>query len=340
MQPWAPRRLPEPCSGPPRPPHRDAELACVATGPAEVEADRGPVGAAACLATTKPMAPWTRSIDMADAWLAAPPGRSSPSRTSCSCTQLSNTRTTMSPLGTLPERAPSHLRPFRLGELVQRASAGPGHVEVLGRTFGTGRAAGARPPRARCAAAKSFFTWWPGPPSRAPARPGWSARSRSRCDSWSLTSQPGHSVGAPIRSTRVTASIGQGTPRLSQGVARPQPLAPPSRRPDLNPRPLSPGRTPGRRPTSGGTGARRDHPPIPRTHRYFRPAVRSPVFPGGSRTEESSHGQLRGLLRKCREKREFDGQEVEITKNGRRAAQGTCPVCGTKMNRILGKAKV
>jgi hypothetical protein len=26
--------------------------------------------------------------------------------------------------------------------------------------------------------------------------------------------------------------------------------------------------------------------------------------------------------------------------NGRRAAQGTCPTCGTKMNRILGKAKV
>ena len=36
---------------------------------------------------------------------------------------------------------------------------------------------------------------------------------------------------------------------------------------------------------------------------------------------------------------EFDGQEVELA-NGRRAAQGTCPVCGTKMNRILGKAKV
>jgi len=25
-------------------------------------------------------------------------------------------------------------------------------------------------------------------------------------------------------------------------------------------------------------------------------------------------------------------------KNGRPATQGTCPVCGTKMNRILGKA--
>ena len=45
-----------------------------------------------------------------------------------------------------------------------------------------------------------------------------------------------------------------------------------------------------------------------------------------------------GYCVKCREKREFDGQEVELA-NGRRAAQGTCPVCGTKMNRILGKAK-
>jgi Zn finger protein HypA/HybF involved in hydrogenase expression len=39
---------------------------------------------------------------------------------------------------------------------------------------------------------------------------------------------------------------------------------------------------------------------------------------------------------KCRKKREFDGQEVTL-KNGRTAAQGTCPVCGTKVMRILGK---
>jgi hypothetical protein len=40
---------------------------------------------------------------------------------------------------------------------------------------------------------------------------------------------------------------------------------------------------------------------------------------------------------KCRAKREFEGQEVTL-KNGRKAAQGTCPVCGTKVMRILGKA--
>ncbi|PRY15116.1 DUF5679 domain-containing protein [Kineococcus rhizosphaerae] len=39
---------------------------------------------------------------------------------------------------------------------------------------------------------------------------------------------------------------------------------------------------------------------------------------------------------KCKEKREAEGQVVET--NGRRMAKGTCPVCGTNLNRILGKA--
>jgi len=39
---------------------------------------------------------------------------------------------------------------------------------------------------------------------------------------------------------------------------------------------------------------------------------------------------------KGRAKREFEGTFVEL-KNGRKAAQGTCPVCGTKVMRILGK---
>lgn len=38
---------------------------------------------------------------------------------------------------------------------------------------------------------------------------------------------------------------------------------------------------------------------------------------------------------KCKEKREFEGQEVEM-KNGRKAGRGKCPVCGTTLNRILG----
>ena len=39
---------------------------------------------------------------------------------------------------------------------------------------------------------------------------------------------------------------------------------------------------------------------------------------------------------KCTEKRDCEGEVAET--NGRRMAKGTCPVCGTKMNRILGKA--
>jgi hypothetical protein len=40
---------------------------------------------------------------------------------------------------------------------------------------------------------------------------------------------------------------------------------------------------------------------------------------------------------KCRQKRTFEGNEVTL-KNGRKAAQGLCPVCGTKVMRILGKS--
>jgi hypothetical protein len=44
-----------------------------------------------------------------------------------------------------------------------------------------------------------------------------------------------------------------------------------------------------------------------------------------------------GYCVKCKEKRDFEG-EVKVSESGRRMAQGLCPVCGTKMNRILGKA--
>jgi hypothetical protein len=44
-----------------------------------------------------------------------------------------------------------------------------------------------------------------------------------------------------------------------------------------------------------------------------------------------------GYCVKCKEKRDFEG-EVTTSESGRRMAKGTCPVCGTKMNRILGKA--
>ena len=43
-----------------------------------------------------------------------------------------------------------------------------------------------------------------------------------------------------------------------------------------------------------------------------------------------------GYCVKCREKRDFEGEVKELA-NGSKAAQGACPVCGTKMTRMLPK---
>ncbi len=40
---------------------------------------------------------------------------------------------------------------------------------------------------------------------------------------------------------------------------------------------------------------------------------------------------------KCKAKRETEG-DIVVSENGRRMAKATCPECGTKLNRILGKA--
>ncbi|HLV58207.1 MAG TPA: DUF5679 domain-containing protein [Natronosporangium sp.] len=44
-----------------------------------------------------------------------------------------------------------------------------------------------------------------------------------------------------------------------------------------------------------------------------------------------------GYCVKCRQKRDFNG-DVSVSKTGMRMAKGACPVCGTTVNRILGKA--
>jgi hypothetical protein len=44
-----------------------------------------------------------------------------------------------------------------------------------------------------------------------------------------------------------------------------------------------------------------------------------------------------GYCVKCKAKREFDGEEVTM-KNGRRAAKGSRPACGTTVMRMLGKS--
>ena len=60
--------------------------------------------------------------------------------------------------------------------------------------------------------------------------------------------------------------------------------------------------------------------------------------PGRRNQEEDGVAETyNGYCVKCKDKRDFEG-EVKVSESGRRMAQGTCPVCGTKMNRILGKA--
>jgi len=45
-----------------------------------------------------------------------------------------------------------------------------------------------------------------------------------------------------------------------------------------------------------------------------------------------------GYCVKCKAKREIQGANEIVMKNGRRALKGTCPVCSTGMFKILGKA--
>ncbi len=47
--------------------------------------------------------------------------------------------------------------------------------------------------------------------------------------------------------------------------------------------------------------------------------------------------QNEGYCVKCKAKRVMN-EPHEVTTNGRRMLKGTCPVCGTNMNRIMGKA--
>jgi Domain of unknown function (DUF5679) len=62
----------------------------------------------------------------------------------------------------------------------------------------------------------------------------------------------------------------------------------------------------------------------------------------GSRPADERRGgtvanTYNGYCVKCKEKRDFEGN-VEVSKTGMNMAKGKCPVCGTTINRILGKA--
>ena len=96
----------------------------------------------AFLPTTKGMAPWTRSSEMSEAVFPLPPGRSRARRTSCSCTQLSKTRTVMnSACGTSPTGLQPRFGPLRRRQGVQLGQPRPGDLDEL-RSYG---GAGSRP---------------------------------------------------------------------------------------------------------------------------------------------------------------------------------------------------
>lgn len=46
-----------------------------------------------------------------------------------------------------------------------------------------------------------------------------------------------------------------------------------------------------------------------------------------------------GYCVKCKEKRDVPQSEISVSKTGMNMAKGKCPVCGTTVVRILGKAK-
>ncbi len=49
--------------------------------------------------------------------------------------------------------------------------------------------------------------------------------------------------------------------------------------------------------------------------------------------------EVKAYCMKCRAERTVNDAQIVTTKNGRTAAQGTCPVCGTKMFKFLPKPK-
>jgi hypothetical protein len=71
------------------------------------------------------------------------------------------------------------------------------------------------------------------------------------------------------------------------------------------------------------------------TLQQVRPTGRREQTRGGDVAEQAQ--MYNGYCVKCKEKRDFEGS-VAISKTGMRMAKGPCPVCGTTVNRILGRA--
>jgi len=87
------------------------------------------------------------------------------------------------------------------------------------------------------------------------------------------------------------------------------------------------------------------HLPNISLHAGYRALVRTLAWGGSPRLERVAKRRVimaeeykgEAYCVKCKEKRSFEGH-VKVSESGRRMAQGICPVCGTKVNRILGKA--
>ena len=62
----------------------------------------------------------------------------------------------------------------------------------------------------------------------------------------------------------------------------------------------------------------------------------APALPAESDSIKRKELPMEAYCVKCKAKREMRGAEKKVMKNGRPMMQGTCPVCGTKLTRILG----
>ena len=308
----------------------EGEGARVVPGPATSKRTAVPSAQPACLPTTKPMAPCTRSSDSAEARLPLPPGPVEGTahvllvHPAVEDPHLHELR-----VGPLADRAPADRRPLSSVSSSSWARRCRGDLDELGPHLGAGQGAAHGDPGLVAAGEIVLHVVAQGPVP---------LRRRLAHDGALDADQVRELVlDVPARGTPWAAPTPCPTARSRPRPARPRFL--PGRRvagapPDLQPTLLTCAvvrHGPTLPPTRAGQS--RDHPPISVTL-----PLRSTPVQGHHRREESPWLKYEGYCVKCREKREFDGQEVELA-NGRRAAQGTCPECGTKMNRILGKAK-
>ena len=61
------------------------------------------------------------------------------------------------------------------------------------------------------------------------------------------------------------------------------------------------------------------------------PAAGAAVAPTTAPTDSVADSEIVGYCMRCRTKRPMQNPHEEISESGRRAARGTCPVCGTNM---------